>query len=175
MSAWRRAGGLAVLVLVLSGCARVAPVLSPAPWDEYGDSGPLAVRGAGRDAPGPTIIRALRREPRLIGVFERYGEPDSLEVQGSRYQEKEIVLVYRRSGYRILVETSDDGWVARAPESLPGRTRRAAPRPPARTAGTTQPAAAHPTMAQSLECPIDPSREDCQALCASGVKHAWCP
>ena len=173
MSAGRRAGGLAVLVLVLSGCAGLSPVIRPAPWDGYGNSGPLPVRGASRNAAGPTIVRALRREPKLTPVFERYGEPDSLEVQGSRYRSKEIVLVYRRSGDRILVERSPDGWVARAPEALPGRGRRAAARAPSPGAGAV--AVPHPTMAQSLECPIDPSRADCLALCTSGAKHEWCP
>jgi hypothetical protein len=160
------------LVLVLSGCASFDPVFRPDPWDDYGDAGPLAVRGASRSAPGPTIVEALRREPKLAAVFSRYGEPDSLEVLGSRYQSKDIVLVYKRSGDRILVEHSDDGWVARAPEALPGRTRRVAV--PARTVSTAPPAA-RPTMAQSLECPIDPSRADCRALCAAGTKHEWCP
>jgi hypothetical protein len=106
-------------------------------------------------------------------VFERYGEPDTIEVQGSRYRTKEIVLVYRRSGDRILVERSRDGWVARAPEALPGRTRRAATRAQVPSTATEVPEA-RPTMAQSLECPIDPSRADCKALCASGAKHEWC-
>ena len=171
MSARRWAGGLAVLVLVLSGCASVDPVFHPDPWDHYGDAGPLAVRGAGRSDPGPTIVQALRREPKLAPVFNRYGEPDSVEVLGSRYQSKDIVLLYKRSGDRILVERSDDGWVARAPETLPGRTRRVST--PARTAATAPPA--NPTMAQSLECPIDPSRADCRALCSSGITHEWCP
>ena len=174
MSAGRWAGGLAVLMLVLSGCDGLSPVIKPAPWDGYGNSGPLAVRGARRDAAGPTIVRALRREPKLTPVFERYGEPDSIEVQGSRYRSKEIVLVYRRSGDRILVERSADGWVARVPEALPGRTRRAAARPPTLSADAPEVPAAHPTMAQSLECPIDPSRADCVELCASGAKHEWC-
>lgn len=171
MSAGPWAGGLAVLVLVLSGCASVDPLFRPDPWDHYGDAGPLAVRGASRSAPGPAIVQALRREPRLTPVFRRYGEPESVEVVGSRYQSKSIVLRYERSGDRILVERSDDGWVARAPEALPGRARRAAA--PARTVGTAPPA--HPTMAQSLECPIDPSRADCRALCVAGATHEWCP
>ena len=174
MIAGRWAWGLVALVLVLSGCASVDPVFRPDPWDHYGDAGPLAVRGAARSAPGPTIVEALRREPKLAPVFARYGDPDSVEVLGSRYRSKDIALVYKRTGDRILVERSDDGWVARAPEALPGRPRRVSV--PARTAGPAAPAApAHPTMAQSLECPIDPSRADCRALCSSGIKHEWCP
>ena len=174
MSPPRWAGALAALVLVVAGCARLSPVLRPAPWDEYPNSGPLAVRGAKRDAPGPRIVRALRGEPSLAALFEGHGEPDAIEVLGGRYQRKDIALVYKRTGDRILVERSDDGWVARAPEALPGRPRRVSV--PARTAGPAAPAApAHPTMAQSLECPIDPSRADCRALCASGAKHEWCP
>jgi hypothetical protein len=94
-------------------------------------------------------------------------------VQGSRYQTKEIVLVYKRTGDRILVERSSDGWVARAPEALPGRPRRTAARAPA-PAGVPAPPPTQPTMAQTLECPIDPSREDCLALCKTGAKHEWC-
>lgn len=174
MSVVRRAGGLAVLVLVLSGCARFAPVFNPEPWDEHGNSGPLLVRGATRDAPGPQIVRALRAEPKLAPVLARHGEPDTVEVNGSRYQQKRIVLVYRRAAQRIVIEQSDDGWVARAPEALPGAPRRAASRPAPRTADVEKPALT-PTMAQTLECPIDPSRTDCKALCASGAKHEWCP
>ena len=173
MSSGRWAGGLAVLVLVLSGCARFAPVFEPAPWDGYGDTGPLAVRGAGRSDPGPTIVAALRREPRLGPVFVRYGEPDTVEVLGSRYEPKDIVLTYKRTGDRILVERSGDDWVARAPEAISGRPRRAAA--PSRSAGAAKPPPPNPTMAQTLECPIDPSRADCRALCASGTKHEWCP
>jgi len=169
----RWAEGLAVLVLVLSGCASVDPMFRPDPWDHYGDAGPLAVRGAGRSEPGPAIVAALRREPKLAPVFNRYGEPDSVEVLGSRYQSKDIVLVYKRTGDRILVERSDDGWVARAPEALPGRTRRVTAAGPARPVSTAPPA--NPTMAQSLECPIDPARADCRALCVAGAKHEWCP
>lgn len=172
MSAGRWAGGLPVLVLVLSGCMSLAPVFSPASWDRYGNSGPLAVRGAGREAAGPTIVRALRREPKITPVLERYGEPDTLEVTGGRYESKQIVLVYHRTGQRIIVERSADGWVARAPEALPGHPRRAAARAPERAAESPAP---RPTMAQSLECPIDPSREDCRALCVSGATHEWCP
>jgi len=173
VSVGRWAGGLAVLVLVLSGCASLAPVFRPTSWDRYGNSGPLAVRGAGRDAAGPTIVRALRREPKLTPVLERYGDPDTLEVTGGRYESKQIVLVYRRTAQRIIVERSADGWVARAPEALTDRPRRAAARVPVPTAEIPPPP--RPTMAQSLECPIDPSREDCRALCVSGATLEWCP
>jgi hypothetical protein len=167
----RWAEGLAVLVLVLSGCTQLAPVFKPASWDNYGDSGPLAVRGAARDAPGPTIVRALRLEPKLTPVLDRYGEPDTVQVNGGRYQSKQLVLVYRRPAQRIVVERAADGWVARAPELLPSRSRRATARVPAHAGEAPAPL---PTMAQSLECPIDPSRPDCQALCASGATHEWC-
>ncbi len=163
----RWAGGLLVLVLVLAGCVRLSPVLRPAPWDDYPNSGPLAVRGAKRDAPGPTIVRALRREPSLTALFEGHGEPDAIEVLGGRYQPKDIALVYRRTGRRIVVASTADGWVARAPEALPGHAGRAA----ARQTSPAQP----PTTAQALECPIDPMRADCQALCASEAKYEWCP
>jgi hypothetical protein len=166
----RWAGALAVLVLVVAGCARLSPVLRPAPWDDYPNSGPLAVRGAKRDAPGPRIVRALRSEPSLAALFEGHGEPDAIEVLGGRYQPKDIALLYKRTGRRIVVESTSDGWVARAPEALPGarRTTRQARAPEAPPPGP-------PTTAQALECPIDPMRADCQALCAAEAKYEWCP
>jgi len=167
------AGGLLALLLVIAGCTRLSPVLRPAPWDDYPNSGALAVRGAKRDAPGPTIVRALRREPSLTALFEGHGEPDVVEVQGGRYQPKAVALVYRRTGRRIVVEPTGEGWVARAPEALPGGPRRSG----ARQAPTAEvPPPGPPTMAQTLECPIDPMRTDCQALCASSeTKYEWCP
>jgi hypothetical protein len=163
------AGGLLALALVLAGCARLSPVLEPAPWDEYPNSGPLAVRGAKPDAPGPTIVRALRREPSLTALFEGHGEPDEIEVLGGRYQPKDVALVYKRTGRRIVVESTSSGWVARAPETLPGhrRTTRQVRAPQAPRPGP-------PTTAQTLECPIDPTRADCVSLCAS-AKYEWCP
>lgn len=170
MRSLRWAGGLAALVLVVTGCARLSPVLRPAPWDDYPNSGPLAVRGAKRDAPGPTIVRALRREPSLAAIFEGHGEPDAIEVLGGRYQPKDVALVYKRTGRRIVVESTGGGWVARAPEALPGRRRTTR-----QARATEAPRPGPPTTAQALECPIDPMREDCQALCASEAKYEWCP
>jgi len=31
-----------------------------------------------------------------------------------------------------------------------------------------------PTARQSLECPIDPGRADCRALCAGHATYEWC-
>jgi len=31
-----------------------------------------------------------------------------------------------------------------------------------------------PTARQSLECPIDPGRAECRALCAGHATHEWC-
>jgi len=42
--------------------------------------------------------------------------------------------------------------------------RRAKPPSPAPTA----------TARQTLECPIDPDRADCRALCTAGATHEWC-
>ena len=170
MSFSRWAGGLAALVLLVSGCARLSPVIRPAPWDEYPNSGPLAVRGAKRDAPGPKIVSALRREPSLAALFEARGDPDEIEVLGGRYQPKDVALVYKRNGRRIVVESTANGWVARAPEVLPG-ARRATRQ--ARAPGAPRPGP--PTTAQALECPIDPMRADCQALCAAEAQYEWCP
>src|SRR4030095_12150996 len=101
---------------------------------------------------------------------EGHGEPDAIEVLGGRYQPKDIALVYKRTGRRIVVESTSDGWVARAPEALPG-ARRSTRQARAQEAPPPGP----PTTAQALECPIDPMRPDCQALCAAEAEYQECP
>jgi hypothetical protein len=108
-------------------------------------------------------------------VLERQGVPDTVEVNGGRFSPKQIVLVYRRPARRLVVEPSSDGWVARAPEALATRGKKVSARPTPGHAATAERPAAPPTMAQSLECPIDPTRADCQSLCVAGAQHEWCP
>jgi hypothetical protein len=173
------------LAALIAGCATVRPVVRPGPWDRHADSGPLKVYGADAASPGQQVFQALRREPALEPLFKREGQPDTLEVVGSRYEPKRILLDYKRKGAgrprRIVLDATNDGFVARAPEPL------ATPTPAKRGRGAKQkrkkaqePAAVReekppaPTAQQRLECPIDAGRADCQALCKGGATYEWC-
>jgi hypothetical protein len=119
-------------------------------------------------------------------LLEREGQPDTLEVVGGRFKQKQIVLTYTRKGAgrrrRIVLDSTDKGFVARAPEPLPtppkkrGRGSARAPKKeqPAAVRESAPSAAATPTARQQLECPIDAARADCQALCKGGAAHEWC-
>lgn len=178
---------LALLVLV-GGCATVRPVVQPKPWDRQADSGPLKVFGAEPTSPGQQVFQALLREPSLEALLAREGQPDTLEVVGSRWKPKQILLTYTRKGAgrprRIVLDSADNGFVARAPEPLATPTpasKRA--RVPARSPKAPQPTAVRenestgvptPSAQQQLECPIDGARSDCQALCRGGAAYEWC-
>ena len=186
-----RAATLALLALValVDGCASVRPVVKPGPWDRHADSGPLEVFGADRTSPGQQVFQALLREPSLQPLLKREGEPDTLEVVGSRWKPKQIVLNYTRRGAgrprRIVLDSGGDGFVARAPEPVatptPAARRGRGPAKSGKKAGA--PAAIReneprevpsPTAQQQLECPIDATRSDCQALCRPGASYEWC-
>jgi hypothetical protein len=166
---------LALLVLV-GGCASVRPVVKPGPWDRHADSGPLRVFGADPQSPGQQVFQALLLEPSLRGPLQREGQPDTLEVVGSRWKPKRIVLDYTRRGAgrprRIVLDSTDEGWVARAPEPLavpaPASPRVRAP------AKRRKSAAVAPTAQQQLECPIDSARSDCRTFCRPGATYEWC-
>lgn len=170
------------LVVLVAGCASVRPVVKPGPWDRHGDSGPLAVFGAAATSPGQQVFQALVREPSLEALLGREGEPDTLEVVGSRWKPKRITLTYTRKGAgrprRIVLDPTNDGFVARVPEPLATPTPAAKrARGPAKSRKKVQePVSAPPTPTaqQQLECPIDGSRADCQALCKGGARHEWC-
>ena len=110
------------LVVLVGGCATVRPVVQPGPWDRHADSGPLKVFGADPTSPGQQVFQALLREPSLDALLKREGQPDTLEVVGSRWKPKQIVLTYTRKGAgrprRIVLDSGDKGFVARAPEPL---------------------------------------------------------
>jgi len=177
-----------VLVVLVGGCATVRPVVKPGPWDRHADSGPLQVFGADSTSPGQQVFQALLREPSLEALLEGEGEPDTLEVVGSRYKPKQILLMYTRKGAgrprRIVLDPTKDGFVARAPEPLatptpaarvrgPARSRKKAPQPAA--VRENQPGGeSTPTARQQLECPIDATRADCRALCRPGASYEWC-
>jgi len=177
------------LVVLVGGCATVRSVVRPGPWDRHADSGPLQVLCADPTSPGQQVFQALLREPSLEALLAREGEPDTLEVVGSRWKPKQILLTYTRRGAgrprRLVLDSTDDGFVARAPEPLatptpasrrgrgPGKSRKKVQEPAA--VRETEPSGAPtPTAQQQLECPIDGSRSDCQALCRGGAHHEWC-
>jgi hypothetical protein len=166
---------LLALVVLVGACATVRPVVRPGPWDRHADSGPLAVFGAGAASPGQEVFLALLREPSVAPLLKREGQPDTLEVIGSRWKPKQIVLTYTRRGAgrprRIVLDSGDDGFVARAPAPLPSPTpgsKRV--RGPAKSRKKVQ----KPTAQQQLECPIDATRPDCRALCKGGATYEWC-
>jgi hypothetical protein len=176
------------LAVIVAGCATVRPMVQPKPWDRQADSGPLKVFGADAASPGPQIFQALLREPSVEALLKREGQPDTLEVVGGRWNSKQIVLTYTRRGAgrprRIVLDSANDGLVARAPE--PVATPTPAPRrgrAPAKARKTAAPAAVRepeagraptPTAQQQLECPIDATRADCRALCTPGASYEWC-
>jgi hypothetical protein len=104
-------------------------------------------------------------------VLRREGQPDTVEVVGSRYKPKQILLTYTRRGAgrprRIVLDSANDGFVARAPEPL------ATPAPKSRR-GRGSAKSRTPTARQQLECPIDATRSDCRALCKGGAAYEWC-
>ena len=177
-----------VLAVLVGGCASVRPTVQPGSWDRHPDSGPLRVYGAELTSPGQEVFQSLLRQPSLEAVLSREGVPDTLEVVGSRYKPKQILLTYTRRGAgpprRIVLDAGDKGFVARAPE--PCATPTPAPRrvrAPAQPRKTREPAAVRenepsaertPTARQQLECPIDGARADCKALCKPGASYEWC-
>ena len=177
-----------VLVVFVGGCANVRPVVQPKPWDRHADSGPLQVFGTEPTSPGQQVFQALLREPSLEALLKREGEPDTLQVVGTRYKPKQIVLTYTRRGAgrprRIVLDPVKNGFVARPAEPLATPTPAPRARVPAKSRKKLQePAAVRvnepsaeptPTARQQLECPIDATRSDCQALCRGGAAYEWC-
>jgi hypothetical protein len=167
---------LLVAAVLLSGCAARPPARPPSP-EAYADRGPLAVRGAPASAPGPTIVRSLRTDPRAGATLAARGDPETIEIVTRPGREKQVVLAYPagRDGRprRVVVDLGGRRDAARRP-ARPVRaasTRRsAAPEPvhaPPAAGGT-------PTAQQSLECPIDPERAECRALCGERNSYEWC-
>lgn len=169
------------------------------PWSGYVNEGPLPVDGAGADAPGPSIFRYVARQPALAGFLREQGPPSSLEVARRGGEPIRILLAYpeREGDCRIRLERAAGGdgrWSASlpscpsAPRATPAPERRAperedAPPPgggpvresegPSETAAPSR-ACSPPTAVQRLECPIDPDREDCAALCRCDDGLEWC-
>lgn len=176
------------LVVLVGACASMRPVVNPGPWDRHGDSGALKVFGADAASPGQQLFQALLGEPSVAPLLKREGQPDTLEVVGSRYKPKQILLTYTRKGAgkprRIVLDSTNDGFVARPTEPLatptpakrgrgPAKSKKKAQEPTAvRERASDAPTA--PTARQQLECPIDATRPDCKALCRPGATHEWC-
>jgi hypothetical protein len=143
----------------------------------YADAGPLKVRGAPWSAPGPSLVRALRDDPSAQRVLAANGEPDTIEVVSGRGVGDRFVLTYPsgRSARprRVVIEppsrAAPDRRRAHATRTVSARTSPAprARRAPGAPNGT-------PTAHQALECPIDPGRADCRALCATSATYEWC-
>ena len=162
--------------LLLSGCAARPPGRPPS-LDAWADAGPVAVRGAPPSAPGPTIVRALRADPRVAPALTANGEPDTIEIVTRQNRDKQIVLGYPRGRdgrpRRVVVDLGGRTGVARTPTRevrAPTTHRSAAPEPVADPSAERAP----PTAQQSLECPIDPERPDCRALCGGRNAYEWC-
>src|SRR5262249_31387449 len=137
----------------------------------HADAGPLKVRGAPWSAPGPTLVRALRDDPSAQRVLAANGEPDTIEVVSRRGIGDRFVLTYPSGRStrprRVVIEPPSRAAPARRRPHAP-RTVSATTSPRARRAPGT------PTAQQALECPIDPARADCRALCATSATYEWC-
>ena len=160
---------VALAALVLWGCA---------------PRGPLAVRGARWSDPGPAVLRALERDPRVGRVVAANGEPETVEVVRVRGRGARVVLRYRRGrdgrARHIVVEPPVGGrGVALGGKASGGEIQASSQRhgreAVARGEGPEPVSAATtPTAWQSLECPIDSGRAECRALCSGEAGYEWC-
>lgn len=179
----RSLAALTMLVLI-GGCFYTSPIFSPKPWDKFADGPPMQVYGSDPGSDGKAIFAALKDEPDVGPFLAREGEPDTLQIVGGRFDAKQVILMYTRRGAgsprRVVLYPTADGLIPRAPEPLaietptPTRTRPARRRSPRPQAMATPAAMPVPSAVQRLECPIDPSRPDCQALCVPGATFEWC-
>jgi hypothetical protein len=174
----------------------------PAVTESAGD-GPLQVYGASVYSPGQEIYKQLRQEDSLMAFLACQGEPDRVEVIESGGDAPRIVLEYSRSGLRqrgtVEIAPSPAGFYAAQPIDPSGRlsSKAAPPRrkaPPPKSAAprsepapepepepeapaaepAPEPAAPEPSPSQLDECPIEPWRSDCRALCVPGAAWEWC-
>ena len=167
---------VALAALFLGGCPP-HPSAGPPRWEAYADKGAFPVRGAPRSDPGATILRALQREPSVGRILAARGEPDTLQIVTVRERSWRVILTYGldQDGppRRIVLELPS---AERTPGRAGSSTRRV--RPTVSAGGDhRQPMPAPdgtPTALQGLECPIDPGRPDCRALCAGSGAHEWC-
>jgi hypothetical protein len=185
---------LVVVLALLAGCMFVKPMVQREIWDSYPNSEPLLVHGAAPSTAGQLIYERLRAEPRVGSLLTTHGQPDTIQVLGARMAPKRFVLAYTRpevgKPYRIVIDPTEDGLIARAPEPFPTAAPAPAPtaaprppseRPPPRQAPAPAPATPRPsptcivTSEQARHCPIEPKRPDCRALCSCVPRQEWCP
>ncbi|MBI3767856.1 MAG: hypothetical protein HY271_05080 [Deltaproteobacteria bacterium] len=181
--------GVIALLSAAAGCMYLQPGLQRRIWDSYPNSEPLQVSGADPSTAGQLIYQQLRLEPRISTFLAGHGEPDTVQVLGARLAPKRFLLIYTRSGtgqsYRIVIDPSEDGLIARAPEPLPTSTPE--PLPTVAPPGAKQTGRTHkpepltpptnsciPTAEQRLNCPIDHSRADCRVFCVCTPPFEWC-
>jgi hypothetical protein len=168
-------------LLALLALVAACTYLSPKPWDRFANGPELEVYSTDPGSDGKAVFAALKEEPELAAFLAREGEPDTLQViGGGRFSASQVVLIYVRRAtgnpHRVVLYPTDRGLIPRAPEPIavltptpvPTRRPRAARPRPAATA------APMPSAVQRLECPIDPSRPDCRALCVPGATWEWC-
>ena len=165
-------------LLVAWGCAP-HPTAGRRPWEARVGAGPLAVRGARRADPGPTIFRALSTDPDTRTIVAANGEPDTLRVVCRREGGTRVILTYARGAGgkpRQVVAEPAGGVRGVCAPSRPGQSRIATRRSAAggAVARGDQATRPLPTARQSLECPIDPARADCRTLCAASSTYEWC-
>ncbi len=128
--------------------------------------------GIARIISGSTVFHALLREPSLAALLTHEGQPDTLEVVGSRWKPKQILLTYTGPGAgrprRIVLDSANDGFVARTPEPIATPTPASHVRVPAQSRKKVrEPAVVRenepsgvpaPTTRQQLGWPIDAAR-----------------
>jgi hypothetical protein len=159
-------------MLAASACAPHRAIRRP-PWDAHVGDGPLVVRGASPGSPGPAIYHALAADPDAAGAVVDEAEPDTLRVVCRPGGGTRIVLTYRaRPGVPARQVVADPGLGG----GVCGAARSVQVAVPARRRGEDKRVSVDvmPTALQRLECPIDPTRADCQSFCATGDGYEWC-
>jgi hypothetical protein len=176
---------------------------APAAVIESAGDGPLQVYGASVYSPGQEIYKQLRQEDSLMAFLACQGEPDRVEVIETPGESPRIVLEYSRSGLRqrgtVDIAPSRGGFYAAEPIDPSGRLSSAKSEPPRRRAppkatpkpapqpqdepgpepapeetAAPEPSVPEPSPSQLDECPIEPWRPDCRALCGPGAAWEWC-
>jgi hypothetical protein len=162
------------------------PALQRRIWDSYPNSEPLRVYEAEPSTAGQLVYQQLKVEPRVSTLLAARGEPDTIQVLGARLAPKRFILLYTRPDfrppYRIVIDPSEDGLIARAPEPFPSPSplpapTSEAPRRQGKTHENPVPAPMRtciPTAEQGLNCPIDRTRNDCRSLCSCRPPFEWC-
>ena len=155
-------------------------------WDDYANTD-LQVYGAGAETAGQRVYRAIKSQPELTTVLEKYPEPDTLKIIGASWVRKNFELVFtrpelvRQKPYKVAIDRTKEGFIPRAPEPfLTGAQTpqpEVTPAPVATRRSTTRrppppPSREQPTAEQKIECPIAAGRSDCKSFCPG--PWSWC-